>query len=54
MSLITSDCSILTLQQQKSELASNALEGGDASKAKLTKQDMAFLFKGNVKKKKAT
>ncbi|GAA5832200.1 hypothetical protein JCM5353_008196 [Sporobolomyces roseus] len=47
---------ILTLQQQKSELASNALEGGDASKAKLTKQDMAFLFKGDNKgrKKKAT
>lgn len=47
--------SILTLQKAKSELASNALEGGDAGKAKLTRQDMAFLFRGDAKgrKKKA-
>ncbi|GAA5927000.1 DEAD/DEAH box helicase [Sporobolomyces koalae] len=47
---------ILTLQAQKAELASSALEGGVAAKAKLSAQDMAFLFKGNLKnrKKKAT
>jgi hypothetical protein len=45
----------LTLQAQKADLAASALDGGAATKVKLTQKERDFLFKGimpTVKKKK--
>ncbi|GAA5873659.1 hypothetical protein JCM16303_002549 [Sporobolomyces ruberrimus] len=39
---------ILTLQAQKADLAASALDGGSATKAKLTQKERDFLFRGHI------